>query len=95
MKEIFLKAAEIIEQGWCQNQPAKNAAGKGVSARETEAVQWCAMGALVKVTTDFNENFANCMEILEKHVGTTVGTWNDQPNQTQANVAATLRELGQ
>ena len=39
-------AAVFVDRGWCQTYDARDATGEQVEAHSTEAVCWCAQGAL-------------------------------------------------
>jgi len=51
LKQVLIKARELISkpENWTQRATARSADGRRVSALSTEAVCYCAMGAMVKV----------------------------------------------
>lgn len=87
--DVLLKAAEIVEQGWCQGELARNADGYVVPPRSHTAASWCAMGAIYRVAEDLS---ASAKRFLRAAVGSPhLAQWNDGC-RTQAEVAAKLRE---
>lgn len=44
--KIILRAAEILEMGWCQNAGAKNELGIVCNIDSPHAVSWCISGAI-------------------------------------------------
>lgn len=46
--EVLLQAKKLVEKGWCQGSPAREADGSAVFSKETTAVKWCAIGALYR-----------------------------------------------
>lgn len=45
-KRILLRAAKLVDRGWCQNAPALNAAGESVNPLYVGARAWCLTGAV-------------------------------------------------
>ena len=50
--KVLEGAKALIQLGWNQNAPARNATGKGVSFEVDEACSWCLTGALARATWD-------------------------------------------
>lgn len=48
--EVLQKARELIEQGWCKLSGAQDAHGNLVHVNDPDAVCWCAMGSVNKIT---------------------------------------------
>lgn len=53
--EVLRKAKTFIEKGWCKNYLALDSKGNEVLATSSDAVKWCAIGALEAVTRDNTE----------------------------------------
>ena len=102
-RDVLLKAASIVEEGWCQGFLVK---GPRQGWRESQ--QHCATGAINRASYDLlGEGFAwedkkSPMRALadslgeeEKEEGMTwlsVAQWNDKPGRTAAEVAAAMRQ---
>ena len=85
LRKIRLRAADIVDQGWCQGAVARQENGCATNASNPQAVAWCIYGALLKATHEFQ----TC---LFDHTGIDP-TWNDAPGRTAAEVAGWLRTL--
>jgi hypothetical protein len=90
LADIFDRAAELVEQGWCQGENYKTINGKpcccawGAAAqayRETGVV-----GSLVEID-DVMTKAARAMGSER------ITNWNDSPERTQAEVVELLRRL--
>lgn len=91
-REVLLKAAEMVERGWCQGMGARNAAGREVRPTSRAAVCWCAHGAILRSAKDGVGWL--CMEHLARAIGIApcdVTGWNDAPKRTQAEVVSALK----
>ena len=92
-----MKAYKLVQKGWCQDAFALDAEGKPVSSRSRKAIAWCALGALCRVyMSNDNDRLEQAMKELRlqlpgKH--STISSWNDAPERTQAEVVTMLREL--
>lgn len=94
-REVLLKAAELVERGWCQGTGAKNGAGREVSTTGRAAVCWCAEGALGRAAHGCEDHdFYAAKNALLRALPSlvlSIPEWNDAPGRTQAEVVAALR----
>lgn len=105
--DVLERAAHKLKQpgAWTQGAFSRNA--YGIADRDVDEtaandpVCWCALGALAEASNvDPMETYAFSMSapkvfgylFLREFVGGDVAKWNDDPNRTQAEVVATLRE---
>lgn len=100
--DILDRAADLIEpEGrWMQRHAGRDAKGRIVDPdRIDAAVCFCAVGAIWKAVggmTDANKRFVidECFPPVHRAIRRErgIGTWNDHPKRTQAQVVAKLRE---
>lgn len=88
VKEVLLKAAEIIEErGWCQ----------GSYNKETGEV--CAKGGLRKAVGwphQDGEGYYGALDALYTLIGAgTILSWNDTPGRTKSDVITALRQAAE
>jgi hypothetical protein len=89
LKRILLRAAEIVEDNWTQGVEARNVEGEPVSAYASNAVSWCAIGAITKARSEVNADFPVSRSIdIEGLVD-----FNDGEAENSTQVAQRLREL--
>lgn len=96
--EVLLAAAELVERGWTQGALARKADGTRVPIYSRHAVSFCAIGAISRVAkrgVDHNRDDAALAlsRVTRGTRGRLISEWNDAPNQTAANVAATMRRV--
>jgi hypothetical protein len=91
-REKILRAAELVERGWCRGAYARDGNGRVVIARSEDACQWCVGGAIlatfgvcywVDLPNDFRDQVSPPFD------------WNDAPGRTQELAAAKLREIAE
>jgi hypothetical protein len=97
-------ARALIERGWTQHVFARDARGSGVSLMSSEAVCFCAVGAVERVAGG-TFSAMPLIASLERAIGVgdtiAVTSFNDAPERTQAEVltafdnAIELAEAGQ
>lgn len=90
-KDIWIKAAELIEQPgcWFQGDHAGDSDGNPVEFDDPAAVCWCAEGAIKLLGGEiriFNERF------VKKH-GCALNIENDAVGMTAARMGELLREM--
>lgn len=100
VSEVLFAAADLIEPegAWTQGCSARDAQGNQTSATRKQAVCWCAAGAIWHEVGDHSSFTADAAtDELEQTLGgmIPVGTWNDAPDRTQAEVVAKLREAAE
>jgi hypothetical protein len=96
---IYMRAAELVEQGHCKHALARDMGGFSVLPDHDGVVQFCYRGALIKAQTevsgipqdksDFWTGEGMCPTAEELDI---LITWNNAPDTTAAMVAAKLRE---
>lgn len=84
-KQVLVKARKLIEKGWCKNVDARNAKGESVSTKSSKAVQWCILGALNCVTTDFDDYY-KAEDLLYHCAQMPLSMWNDLPQRIKEEV---------
>jgi hypothetical protein len=91
--QVLMEAADLIEQPgcWAQGALARDKDGYYTSPRSRDAVAWCWLGALYKVTSN-EAVYHDAMRASLKFV-TDVCEWNDQPGRTASEVAAAMRQV--
>ena len=97
-RDVLLKAASIVEEGWCQGafyrESPASALGYGA-----KAVQSCASGAIDKavghLSGGYPHNLGHAAEMaLVKHLDnwSSIVDWNDHPGRTGFEVAEAMRQ---
>lgn len=108
-KEVLLRAAEIIEQGWCRGSYATTESGEKVSVRNKDATSWCAIGALYKAESELGWDVMMpgrkygdraCHRLSDHlfgngHIEWMISEWNDNPTRTAAEVADAMRKAAE
>lgn len=101
--KVLRRAAEIVEQGWCQHEYAfMNGAPLQVSAMEIErfliADAVCLEGAFIRARYEITGERTMSAELGGLSLATVLGLaggvayrWNDAPGRTADEVAAALR----
>jgi hypothetical protein len=89
---IYLRAAELVEQGHCKNAVVIDALGMELrDVMSEEAVAWCVIGALERARRESGAEQSFFMA-FQKALGMDAIDWNNAPDTTAAMVAAKLRE---
>lgn len=96
-RDVLLKAASIVEQGWCQGSAYRNA--KGDPCAWDEAVASCAAGALTRAaieeSDDWGPGYFGAMVALRLVIPDPVEVWNDTFGRTADEVAAAMRRAAE
>ena len=99
-RDVLLKAASIVEEGWCQGSLYQRKDGTSTGDRE-EAVQLCAIGAISAAWwrlsgADSAQHDASVISAaqmgLYEHLGHPIAKWNDHPDRTALEVAEAMRQ---
>ena len=103
-RDVLLKAASIVEQGWCQGALHLNKEGDVIYNRE-EADRSCATGAIARASDQLSgerEPVAASVAAydlgedarrgLRKHLGISIPIWNDHWDRTADEVAESMRQ---
>ena len=94
---VVLAVADLLEKpgSWTQGAAARNAAGRPVHVIDEDAVCWCLIGALRRITGDvaIENRVAAKMGLPLPTIGSThpLATFNDHPDRTQSEVVETIR----
>ena len=100
---LLLAAAQITPATWCQHAMRRNAAGDAVALGECgSAVQWCALGHLLRVTGDglhddaAEDAIARCEGLIigfdeDDVTGEHLVIWQDAPGRTADEVVDLFR----
>ena len=105
--KVLRRAAEIVDQGWCQKALARTADSGFLSAdaaRETpfhpQAGQWCLLGAVMlahrEVTGEMGAYaWSGAYSRAERVLGEGAVEWNNTPGRTADEVATLLRRAAE
>lgn len=93
---VLRRAAELIAEPerWTRETLARDANGKECQECSVKAVQWCALGAIVRAAADagIGSHWGDASWALRLHLGIrNTGEWNDHPSRRHAEVLAALR----
>ena len=94
---ILVRAAEIVEKGWCQGATARDAKGVSVATDDPRATRWCLIGAIAKAEYELKGwvkvgGHTACEQACG---GSGLTSFNDAPGRTAAQVAAALRRAAE
>lgn len=106
-KKIVLRAAELIDQGFCKYTQAKNAQGQRVSPCAEAAASWCIAGAIVRAEKEITGELAEPLyawgaiesgmpkSSIWQHMMLEgrEAYWNNQNERTADEVSDYLRDL--
>ena len=88
-RDVLLKAASIVEEGWCQEVFHRNE--NGDDCYPSGAVESCAEGAISRAGSYIGS--VNALMGLRRYLGKrSIGDWNDHPDRTAAEVAEAMRQ---
>ena len=88
---ILKDARSLLEDPdkWCKGSFANNESGYPCPAINSEAVTWCAQGAVYAVSkTDTWDQRQAALRMLQIATGTFLTRWNDYDDTTHENVLA-------
>ena len=95
--ELLREARALIERGWTQDVMACDKDGEEIDSCDDRAAQWCAVGAIERVTAGGAHNHYREMRValtaarpVNKDRFTTTIGWNDHPLTTQSEVLETF-----
>ncbi len=98
-RDVLMKAASIVEEGWCQGElHIRN----GHPCGSGQADRSCATGAITRAVNQMmkvSDAVALCrsaryalMNHLGRRKGSSIVMWNDHPDRTAIEVADAMRE---
>jgi hypothetical protein len=91
LADIYRRAADLIEPegAWTKGSYARDEHGKQVFFRDSNAVCFCAIGALTRIdplhSCNSTQGFEGFLDVPS------LAGWNDAPERTQAEVVAAFR----
>lgn len=103
-REVLLKAAELVERGWCQGHGATDKSGNTVDRDADDAACFCALGAISRATQGTKQSVRNDLfwdararlgDVVDQAGFMGVAPWNDAPGRTQAEVVQALRQAAE
>lgn len=90
-----VKAIDYIRKGWTQNRFARDANGYGTTSWYSEAVCWCAQGAINAAYHPYEGAREAAFDAFAKVIGTTeFAAWNDSPERTHVEVIEAFKKAG-
>lgn len=93
-KTVYLRAAELVGNGWTQGAEARNAKGVSVSPFAKTAVSFCVMGALQRVLFEIiGDKDEAKVFALKAAGGYELQEFNEDASTTQAMVRDLLMEM--
>ena len=95
-RDVLLKAASIVEEGWCQGVMYRRKDGTSTGSREM-ADQSCASGAISRAFFNISEStdlvtLGAAQDGLEYHLSGSIEKWNDASGRTATEVAEAMRQ---
>lgn len=87
-KAVLVAARALVAKGWCQDVYARDADGREVDPKSSNAVAWCALGALRAVSG----RWQNTIRLVELGLKMGLTNFNDEPGCTQERVLALYDE---
>ena len=94
VSEVLAAAADLLEKpgAWTQGWYARDERGGICSAGASDAICFCAVGAISKVSGGLPP--VQALDLMRSAAGCTdnIGDWNDAPERTQAEVVTALRQ---
>lgn len=97
VRQVLLRAAELVGRGWCQGTYALDAEGRQVDPTQPEAVAWCVAGAMIRAAFELAPNIADAQSLYSEAYARFIGqagsvaTWNDRRGRTKDEVIEELR----
>lgn len=96
ISHILARAAKLVERGWHRGWMAVTHNGEETDPKNPQAVAWCLIGAVQRVTKCADEERKPVFEFLEEFLGTfLIASWNDAPRRTGPEVACWLSSCAQ
>ena len=87
--ELLRLARDRVTRGWCQRAIARLMTGEACPAESRDALSWCAVGALVAVSSPVevhNDAFHRLRHAIGLRGDQAIGAWNDAPERRQQDV---------
>jgi hypothetical protein len=93
---LLVRARGFLERGWCRNTFALDTAGNDVSPESSQAVMWCANGALRAAGLPWDDTYRAHPAILRLKAvigGEIVGLFNNRQESVEPVLAAFDRAI--
>ena len=97
-REVLLKAAALVERGWCQGAFAVTSNGVHTNPIDPDATCFCPLGAIRRACAplfpqSYNDRTVHAVgTMLHTFIrASSIPAWNDAPGRTQAEVVAALK----
>lgn len=90
--KVLRRAAELIDQGWCQGALAKTGTGMMLGDPESPlAARWCVTGAFIRARAELDAHGTTAFLKVMAETAPNPAQWNNAPGRTADEVAAALR----
>lgn len=87
LRDLLVRARELIAQGWCQADLATNSRGTACDYRSPNAARFCVVGALLRASRpDGRILHQRAIDHLRAVLGISPIRFNDLPTATQGDV---------
>ena len=98
LKAIYLRAANLVREGWCQHVLARDKNGNKLYVGDLErAVAHCVLGSMTAANDmeleDCDAAWLKLDALVRNRHGVSALTWNDASERTQDEVVDLLLEL--
>lgn len=99
IRSTLLRCAQTVRQGWCRGAPAVDKNGSSVGSSSSEAVRWCAIGAMCKETGSDVAKFADlyglvAADLIESR-NMSLSEWNDNVASSGEDVARLFEKVSE
>ena len=100
-RRLLERARELVAESWCNGADARDPTGLEVDPWDEEAASWSLLGAVVAVLErdasptgelGLTELVVALYALADLIPAESLADWNDDPQQTQANVVAVLEQ---
>ena len=93
--KVLRRAAEIVDQGWCQDFLALDEHENAVDVQSPRAVRWCALGASILAGKQMGSDGWRAFHEASRTTptGDRLTIWNNAPGRTADEVATYLRSV--
>lgn len=88
--KILLRAADLVDAGWCQGAIALGEFGEEVRPDSPLATKWSLYGAVSKASAELGHELS-----IATFDQLRPGDWQDEPGRTATEVAAHVRDVAQ
>jgi hypothetical protein len=88
--QVLEEAAVLVQRGWTQHVPARDASNLHVPWNSAAATSWCIIGAVWRAAGGVVIGNA-VLPHIAKVIGKEISSWNDCYGRTQEEVVKVLR----